>query len=139
MYFLFLLIKNYKISRIIRPNYFIKTTILQCLFEQNISYFVYVCFSHLQISFCFWFYDKLSLSLTVLFLFCVTAFSLCFYYLISEYLKSHSTYFHIKIKRRLAGYSLLMFKNFARPFFRGSTYFFLNYFYGIEMLTLSFI
>ena len=82
LYFLFIILSKYKASQSIRKFYFFKTSLLQTLIEGNVAYFVYVCFGHLSTSFSFRFFDKMSLVLTVFFLWAVTMFSFIHYPLV---------------------------------------------------------
>lgn len=79
-----------RISRSLRVYYFVRVVLAQNLLEENLSYFVYVCFSHLSHPFTYALPDKISLAVTVIFLFCLIVFSFTFYFLICRYLKKRS-------------------------------------------------
>jgi hypothetical protein len=126
LYFLFYLVKNYKVSKYLRKFYFIKTALLQILLEGNIVYFTYVCFGHLTTSFTFEFGDKISLFFTVLFLFLLVIFTFGFYPLMGSFLLKKSSYFLYSCYRCYPGYTYLSVKNLIRNFLRGTVFYFLH-------------
>lgn len=56
---MFYLLKNYRISKVVRKFYFIKTALGVALLEMNLAYFTFVCFTHLNQSFSFCLWNKL--------------------------------------------------------------------------------
>lgn len=93
MFLIFHLVKRSRIRKFVKKFYFIKTVFAIAMLEENLGYFVFVCFSHLGHSFSFKLADKFSLGFTVILLFSLLIFVLCFYLLISEYLRKRATYF----------------------------------------------
>jgi hypothetical protein len=134
---LFLLIKKYKVSQNIRKFYFVKTVLLQSLFEGNVIYLVYVCFGHLQSSFSFHFGDKLSLAFTVLFLWVTVVFTFCFYQMVGYFLGKRACYFIYCYYRCDYSYHYLTLKNLVRNFLRGSIFYFLRDYLAEEFILLS--
>ena len=126
LYCLFCIIRNYKISQHFRKYYFIKTVLLRTLLEGNIAYFIYVCFGHLAMPFTFDFYDRLSLSFTVVFLWVLLVFSLIFYSLIGRYLQNKAGHFLYCYYRCNSGYLLIASKNLIRNFLRGAIFYFFH-------------
>lgn len=106
------------------------------LFDQNLLYFVYVCFSHLEMSFTFKIADKISLIFTVFLLFGLLTFALNFYFLIGKYLRKSTRHFHNRLHRCFYSYIFLTIKNTSRSFVRGAIYFFLHHQYIEEVATL---
>ena len=101
---IFYCLQEYRVSKYIRKFYFIKSVLATALLEENLTYFIFVCFSHLNISFIFRLVDKISLVFTVLYLFGLILFSLCFYPLICQFLKKKSVYFSQHTFARLPGF-----------------------------------
>lgn len=91
---IFQLFRNYEISKYIRKFCFINSVLAVALLESSLSYFIFVCLSHLQHSFSFNLVDKLSLSFTVIFLFSLFLFSFSFYILIFKYLGKQASLFN---------------------------------------------
>lgn len=93
LYGIFHILKNYRISQRIRKFHFLKTVIIIVIFQENLCFLVFICFSHIQHPFSFNFADKLSLTFTVLFLFGCFFFTFAFYFLVFRYLGKKSSYF----------------------------------------------
>ena len=110
-YWIFKAIYKFKVSILFRRYYFFTGTIIQILFEGNISYFTFCCFNHLGHSFSFSFADKLSLLFTVMFLFIVLMLSISFYFLIGHLYKKLSSYFIYCFYRCNQSYWYLMMYN----------------------------
>lgn len=126
LYFLYIILQKWRISRYIKSFYFIKTVLLQTLLEGNIAYFTYVCFGHLTTSFHFKYGDKLSLIFTIVFLFIVLIFSISFYPLMGHYFRKKSKLFISCHHPTNSGYLFLSIKNLMRNFLRGSVFYFLH-------------
>ena len=137
LYFLYLLLKNYKISHYLRRFYFFKTNLFQTLLEGNVIYFTYVCFGHFQTSFHFHFGDKVSLTFTTVFFGVIVLFTFTFYFLTGRYLGKKSKYFTSFVHRCNSGLFFLTFQNLIRNFLRGSVFFFLYYLYLEQLILLS--
>lgn len=133
---IFKLTWEYKISSLVRRFYFFKIALLQIILEGNLSYFVYLSFSHLSHAFSFTFFDKLSLIFTVIFLFGVLMFSIAFYLIIGKLLKKNSCYFIYCFYRCPSTFKFLTVNNLIRGFLRGSVHFFLYNYYGYQIVSL---
>ena len=130
LYFLFIIIRNYKVSQYVRKYYFGKTVLLQTLVEGNVIYFVYVCFGHFSTSFSFQFGDKISLAFTLAFFLFITVSVFVFYSLAGEFLQQRAGYFIYNYYRCNEGLFVITVKNLVRNFLRGSIFYFLHEFYA---------
>lgn len=137
LYALFAMLSVNKISRFLRVYYFIRVVLAQNLIEENLSYFVYLSFSHLSHPFNYTLPDKISLVVTIFILFCLTVFSFTFYFLICRYLKKRSGLFVQNFYRSHSGICAIMIKSLCRSFLQGAAHFFLYNYYGWLMATLS--
>lgn len=97
VYLFFHLLHKYRMSKYIRKFYFIKTVLAIAFLQENLAYFIFVCFSNLGHPFSFRLADKLSLSFTVISLFALLFFAFCFYLLIYKYLGKRASYFSLPI------------------------------------------
>lgn len=133
---IFRILSTRKISSYLRKYFFLKTTIIQTLLEGNIAYFTYVCFGNLNLSFSFYFVDKILIGTTVVFLWVIVLFSLIFYPLIGKYLKKRAGYFIYCVYRFNPGYYFIQIKLLLRNFMRGAIFYFLHSSYVAELFLL---
>lgn len=131
LYFLFLQLRQYKISQFLRKYFFIKATLFQTLLEGSVSYFVYVCLGNLELSFSFKFGDRLSLLFAVLFFWAVLLFSFAFYLLLGHYLRKRACYFIFCMYRSYEGHFYLTLRNLVRNLGRGAVFFFFHHLYPV--------
>lgn len=117
LYFLFILLQKWKVSKYIRKYCFFKTTLIVISLESNLAYFVYICFLNLQNAFSFNLVDKISLSFTVIFLFVLFILGLTFSMLIFKYLGKQASYFNDSAYRESASFvyrSVTLIRNILR-------------------------
>lgn len=126
LYFLFNILRKYKISQYLRKFYFFKSVLFQTLIEGNVIYFVYVCLGHLSTPFHFRFGDKMSLSFTLAFFWIVIMFTFTFYILIGSFLKKQASYFIYCYYRCNSGYAFVTAKNLLRNFLRGFAFYYFH-------------
>ena len=136
LYTFYRITKN-SVNKYFRGFYFLKTMIIFSLFDQNLSYLVYVCFSHLNMPFTFKFIDKISLLFTIFVLLCLLTFSLNIYFLTGKYLKKSTRHFHSRLHSCFPSYMFLTIKNSFRSFLRGAIYLFLHHQYTKEVAVLG--
>lgn len=134
----FYLLRNYRISQNVRKYYFIKTALGVALIEMNLSYFTFVCFSHLKQAFSFGFQNRLELSLTVIFLFSLVLYSVCFYILMFKYLDKQASYFNELTYRESKGFWFKTFYLIAQAL-RAVVFCFFHYDYRKQLIFLTVI
>ena len=78
---IFCWIANFSISIYLRRYYFVTACVLQILIESNVSFFTYLFFRQMMVSFSFQVYDKLFLALSVTVFFFIMVSACCFYFL----------------------------------------------------------
>ena len=133
---MFWLLRNYKVSRYLRKIYFIGNVLALVVFEENLGYLVFVCFSQLQQAFTFSLADKLSLVFTVILLFGAFFFVFSFYFLVFRYLGKKSCYFTEFTYRELPGVIWKIIHCLTRNFIRGAIFCFLYYQYENQLVML---
>ena len=137
IYLLFQLLRKYRISKFLRRFYFIKTVLAVTVLEENLGYFVFICFSNIsQLAFTFNMADKLSLGVTLLFLFCLCFFSFCFYFLTGKYLGKKASYFAESTYRENAGFSYKIIQLLLRNILRALAFFYFFQQYRIQLVLL---
>ena len=136
MFLLFHLVRHFRIRKFVKKFYFIKTVFAIAMLEENLGYFVFVCFSHLAHSFSFNFADKFSLGLTVAVLFSLLIFALCFYLLISQYLRKRATHFSEFTYRESAGFCYKVLQLSLRSVLRSVVFCFFCSQYNNKLLML---
>lgn len=139
LYLLFHLTKQYRISKCVRRFYFIKTVFAIAMLEENLGYFVFVCFSHLGHSFSFKFADKVSILLSVFLLFCLVVFALCFYLLVAKYLRKKAVYFTEVTYRESAGFCYKALMLSTQSVLRAAIFYFFTYQYAHKLFALCFV
>ena len=139
LYLLFRVVRKYKIRKYIRKFYFLKTVLAMVLLEENLDYFVFVCFSHLQNSFSFKISDKLASIFTILFLCGLILFTCCFYMLTSKYLGRRAGCFADFTYRENAGFWYKTLCLIIRNLLRAKAFYFFHYQYVNLLLALSLI
>lgn len=139
LYLLFYLIRNYSVSKYIRKFYFIKTILVISILEENLSYFVFVCFENLSQAFSFHIADKFSLIFTVLFLFSLVIFCLCFYLGVFRYLDKQAGYFAEFTYRESAGFLYKTLQILIRNFLRGMAFCFFHEQYKNQLIALCLV
>lgn len=109
------------------------------MLEENLGYFVFVCFSHLGHSFSFKFADKLAILLSVLLLFCLVVFALCFYLLVAKYLSKKAVYFAEVTYRESAGFCYKVLMLSIRSVLRAAIFYFFSYHYVHKLYALCIV
>lgn len=102
----------------------------------NLTYFTFVCFTHLKQTFSFDLYNRLELSFTVIFLFSLVLYSLCFYMLVFRYLGKQASYFNELAYRESKGF---WFKTFylVGQGMRAAVFCFFHYDYRKQLIFLT--
>lgn len=139
MYGLFWILSDYSISKYVRKYYFFKCILAIFLCEQNLGYFVFVCFSHIQNGFTFRFTDKLALIFTVLFMFCLIFFVFSFYLLVFIYLGKKSSHFIEFTFPSIAGFNCKTIQFLVRNILRSAIYYFFHYQYKNLLIALALV
>ena len=93
--------------------------VIQILVEGNISFFTYVFFRQMFVSFSFNFYDKAFLAISVVAFFFIFIVTLVFYFIFNYQYGKKFSYFIYCFYRCFPSFVLLTFRNLVRGFLRG--------------------
>lgn len=135
LFFLFRILRKHRF-KFLKKFYFLKSNLTVALLEENLVYFVFVCFSQLQEAFDFSLADKISLIFTILFFFALTLFTFCFYLMLFRYLDERDRFFSEYTCKESASFWYRTF-SLCRNFLRATIFCFFHNHYSIQLLMLS--
>ena len=116
---IFCCISNFKFSIYLRRYHFMIACILQILIESNVSFFTYLFFRQMMVSFSFTIKDKVFLVLSNFIFFCIIISSCCFYFIGNYIYKKGFGYFLYCFYRCFPSFVFLTCRYFVSGFAKG--------------------